>query len=484
LASDYPRVSGYYFCGWAYKNNADSYEVRPGGSITVTGAVTLYPVYVTKEKATSGEEVYIYDISEFSTEDYDIERIAHTTEHKEDTSYWGNWSDYSTTAVTASSTVQVRTTTLYRYYYYLCPYCGAHEPFYGKSDCGQQIPSSAWHQTWSTTSYASSNYKKFSYTTAKYYTESLGDGQLWVFSSGNVNNTAVGTQDAAGSGDVIVTGYSSRKLVEQYNTSTETTYSYKITPKTKNYTITFDANGGTGAPAAQTRVAGETYTLPYAEPQRTGYTFVGWGTSSTGSVVYPVGSRLAVNGNMTLYAVWEKVIVTFSDVPTGIWYTDPVTWAATNGITDGTSDTTFSPMQSCTRAQVVTFLWRAAGSPKPSTTSSAFADVPTGTWYTDAVNWAVEQGITDGTSATTFSPMQYCTRAQVVTFLWRANGEPKVKTGTGTFSDVSAGQYYTDAVAWAIAEGITDGVGGGKFGTADICNRAQVVTFLYRNQAA
>jgi hypothetical protein len=191
-----------------------------------------------------------------------------------------------------------------------------------------------------------------------------------------------------------------------------------------------------------------------------------------------------VNGNMTLYAVWEKVIVTFSDVPTGIWYTDPVTWAATNGITDGTSDTTFSPMQSCTRAQVVTFLWRAAGSPKPSTTSSAFADVPTGTWYTDAVNWAVEQGITDGTSATTFSPMQYCTRAQVVTFLWRANGEPKAKTGTGIFSDVSAGQYYTDAVAWAIAEGITDGVGGGKFGTADTCNRAQVVTFLYRNQAA
>jgi hypothetical protein len=179
----------------------------------------------------------------------------------------------------------------------------------------------------------------------------------------------------------------------------------------------------------------------------------------------------------------EPESTAFTDVPEGIWYIDAVNWAVEKGITDGTSKTTFSPLEDCTRAQVVTFLWRAAGSPKP-TTVSAFTDVPENTWYTDAVNWAVEKGITDGTSKTTFSPMQSCNRAQVVTFLWRANGEPAANANVSSFTDIPAGQYYTQAVVWAVEQKITDGMENGTFAPLGICNRAQVVTFLYRNQAA
>jgi hypothetical protein len=173
----------------------------------------------------------------------------------------------------------------------------------------------------------------------------------------------------------------------------------------------------------------------------------------------------------------------FQDVSAGAYYYDAVLWAVEQGITDGTSTTTFSPLQSCTRAQVVTFLWRAAGSPKPVSSNNPFQDIKSSDWYYDAVLWAVEQGVTDGTSATTFSPLQNCTRAQVVTFLWRANGEPEVRTDVGEFSDVSMDQYYSEPVFWAVEHGITDGVGNGRFAPMDICNRAQVVTFLYRYDA-
>ena len=169
----------------------------------------------------------------------------------------------------------------------------------------------------------------------------------------------------------------------------------------------------------------------------------------------------------------------FIDVPAGSYYEDAVVWAVEKGITSGTSAVTFDPNGNCTRAQAVTFLWRAAGSPAPKTKVMPFTDVPSGSYYYDAVLWAMEQGITKGTSDTAFSPNASCTRAQIVTFLWRANGSPVV-SGNSAFTDVASDAYYAAAVAWAEKNGVTGGIGGGLFGSNNNCTRAQIVTFLYR----
>ena len=169
----------------------------------------------------------------------------------------------------------------------------------------------------------------------------------------------------------------------------------------------------------------------------------------------------------------------FTDVPSGAYYEDAVVWAVKKGITSGTSATTFNPDGSCTRAQAVTFLWRAAGSPEPKSAAMPFTDVPAGSYFEKAVLWAVENGITKGTSDTTFSPDASCTRAQIVTFLWRAGGSPAV-SGNSAFSDVAADAYYAAAVAWAEKNGVTGGIGGGLFGSDNTCTRAQIVTFLHR----
>ena len=170
----------------------------------------------------------------------------------------------------------------------------------------------------------------------------------------------------------------------------------------------------------------------------------------------------------------------FIDVPAGSYYEDAVVWAVEKGITSGTSAVTFDPNGNCTRAQAVTFLWRAAGSPATKSSAMPFADVKAGSYYYDAVLWAVEQGITKGTSETMFSPDATCTRAQIVTFLWRANGSPAV-SGNSAFTDVASDAYYAAAVAWAEKNGITGGIGGGLFGSNNNCTRAQIVTFIYRN---
>ena len=169
----------------------------------------------------------------------------------------------------------------------------------------------------------------------------------------------------------------------------------------------------------------------------------------------------------------------FLDVPAGAYYEDAVVWAVGKGITSGTNATTFDPNGTCTRAQAVTFLWRAAGSPTPKTKLMPFPDVPVGSYYWNAVLWAIEQGITEGTSYLTFSPNDSCTRAQIVTFLWRAKGNPAV-SGNAPFTDVPPDAYYAAAVTWAEKNGITGGIGNGLFGSNNTCTRAQIVTFLYR----
>lgn len=169
----------------------------------------------------------------------------------------------------------------------------------------------------------------------------------------------------------------------------------------------------------------------------------------------------------------------FVDVATGSYYEDAVDWAVENGITKGTDDTHFSPDGICTRAQAVTFLWRTAGSPKPETRTMPFTDVPVGSYYYDAVLWAVENGITKGTSDTTFSPNMTCSRAQIVAFLWRSEKSPA--TGTANpFADVKSTAYYADAVLWAVKENITKGTTSTTFSPNADCTRAQIVTFLWR----
>ena len=169
----------------------------------------------------------------------------------------------------------------------------------------------------------------------------------------------------------------------------------------------------------------------------------------------------------------------FVDVATGSYYEDAVDWAVENGITQGTDDTHFSPDGICTRAQAVTFLWRAAGSPKPETRAMPFTDVPVGSYYYDAVLWAVENGITKGTSDTTFSPNMTCTRAQIVAFLWRSEKSPAAGTAN-PFADVKSTAYYAVAVLWAVKENITKGTTNTTFSPNADCTRAQIVTFLWR----
>ena len=169
----------------------------------------------------------------------------------------------------------------------------------------------------------------------------------------------------------------------------------------------------------------------------------------------------------------------FVDVQAGSFYHIPVLWALQKGVTSGTDATHFSPSASCNRAQVVTFLWAAAGRPAPGNTRNPFADVPKGSYYEQAVLWAVERGITSGTDATHFSPGVPCTRAQVVTFLWAAAGKPAA-TGANPFTDVPDGAWYAQPVRWALEKGITSGISATKFGSGNICSRAQVVTFLYK----
>ena len=169
----------------------------------------------------------------------------------------------------------------------------------------------------------------------------------------------------------------------------------------------------------------------------------------------------------------------FTDVPAGAYYEEAVTWAVEKGITKGTSETTFAPKALCTRAQVVTFLWRAAGCPEPQSTGS-FSDVAADSYYAKAVAWAAENGITGGTGDGMFSPDAVCTRAQAVTFLYRAFSAA-ASDGVSSFSDVDADAYYAAAVRWAEQNGITGGIGGGLFGPDLDCTREQIITFIFRS---
>ncbi len=179
----------------------------------------------------------------------------------------------------------------------------------------------------------------------------------------------------------------------------------------------------------------------------------------------------------------ESVALPFTDVAESAYYADAVAWAIQNKVTSGVSATTFAPNASCTRGQMVTFLWKAAGSPEPKSLTTAFTDVKSGAYYEKAVAWAVENKVTTGTSATTFSPDATVTRGQSVTFLWKANNSPAAE-GTSAFTDVAASAYYASAVNWAVEKGVTSGMSATTFAPNSNCTRAQIVTFLYRAASA
>lgn len=243
-----------------------------------------------------------------------------------------------------------------------------------------------------------------------------------------------------------------------------------------SYTLTFDTNGGS-AISKVSKTSGTTVDLTGYTPTRDGYTFDGW-YSNSGLTIKVTSIKLT--SNTTIYAKWTaKSDMSFTDVADKAYYRDAVEWAVENGITKGTTATTFSPNATCTRAQAVTFLWRAAGSPEPETRAMPFTDIPVGSYYYDAVLWAVENGITKGTSDTTFSPNMTCTRAQIVAFLWRSEKSPAAGTAS-PFADVKSTAYYADAVLWAVKENITKGTTNTTFSPDADCTRAQIVTFLYR----
>ena len=248
------------------------------------------------------------------------------------------------------------------------------------------------------------------------------------------------------------------------------------------YTLTFDTNGGSKIDSVS-KTSGTTIDLAGYITTRAGYDFDGW--YSDAKLTDKVTS-VKLTKNMTVYAKWTEKggENPFVDVADDAYYADAVIWAVGKGITSGTTATTFSPNAACTRAQIVTFLWRAAGCPEPENLSS-FADVSADSYYTKAVAWAVENGITGGTGSGMFSPDATCTRAQAMAFIYRS-----VQTQGGgmqgewmflnPFDDVNLESYYGEAVMWAVANGITNGTSDTTFSPGADCTRAQIVTFLFR----
>ncbi|MBE6964380.1 MAG: S-layer homology domain-containing protein, partial [Ruminococcaceae bacterium] len=254
----------------------------------------------------------------------------------------------------------------------------------------------------------------------------------------------------------------------------------------QNYTIKATAGeGGTISPAGEVTVAkGESVTFTFTP--EAGYRVK---TVKVDKKVVTADSGYTfetVKSNHTIEVTYEKIqyVNPFTDVDAGKYYYDAVLWAVEKGITLGTTDTTFEPTAICNRGQMVTFLWRAAGKPEPKTTENPFTDVSEDAYYYKAVLWAVENGITNGLTATYFGPAQACTRGQMATFLWRAGGKQAPTGKTSAFTDVDTGKYYYDAVLWAAERGITLGKTATTFVPAEACNRGQMVTFLYRNELA
>jgi uncharacterized repeat protein (TIGR02543 family) len=246
-----------------------------------------------------------------------------------------------------------------------------------------------------------------------------------------------------------------------------------------SYTLNFETNGGSKI-SSISKDSGSTLDLASYKPTRDGYDFDGW--CSDQALTEKVTS-VKLTKNATVYAKWKekpaKPVNTFTDVAENAYYHDAVLWAVQKNVTSGTSNSAFSPDMICTRAQMVTFLWRAMGTPEPTLANCPFTDVSKDAYYYKAVLWAVEKGITAGVTETSFSPDATVSRGQSVTFLWRAAGKPAVSSAN-PFTDVSKDAFYYNAMLWAVEKGITQGTSSATFSPSASCTRSQIVTFLYR----
>ncbi|MBQ9349194.1 MAG: InlB B-repeat-containing protein, partial [Oscillibacter sp.] len=253
----------------------------------------------------------------------------------------------------------------------------------------------------------------------------------------------------------------------------QTLYAHWTRIPVKSFTVSFNPEGGTVSTSSITVTNGEAYgTMPL--PQKQGYAFNGWYTND--SVQILSSTIVNLSGNQTLYAHWTKneTTMNFVDVSPYNYFYDAVSWAVENHVTKGTTNTTFSPHATCTKAHIITFLWRAFGSPEP-TINKTFVDVDDGKYYAKATVWAYEKGLVSGD---TFGGGNLCTRASAVLFLWQIAGSPEAEEYT--FDDVLQDAKYADAVSWAVSEGITNGTTKTTFDPHQICSRGHIVTFLWR----
>ena len=314
--------------------------------------------------------------------------------------------------------------------------------------------------------------------------ENVSSGRylLTVIPRGDGATVTVNGEPAENGMATISGGYYTRTVtvtITAADGSTTRTYTIYLNPEnsgTDYYTLNFETNGGSKITALR-KSSGTTVDLTAYTPTRSGYIFTGWYADKA---LTEKITEVKLTGSTTVYAGWQEAAESpFTDVPKGSYYEEAVNWAVEQGITAGTTATTFSPDATCTRAQAVTFLWRAAGSPAPQSHAMPFTDVAEGSYYHDAVLWAVENGITKGTSDTAFSPNATCTRGQFVTFLWRSQKSP-ASGSVNPFTDVAADAYYANAVLWAAENGVTSGTTATTFSPNNTCTRAQIVTFLFR----
>ena len=311
----WPHIDQAYFSGWSYDINSSGYDLRPGDTFEVCPdteddgklSVYLFARYIPHADVVSGKTVLLYDPSEFTDRAYTLSSVQQTVTRREKHVRLSSWSEWTSDQISASDTVEVETSVLYRYYYFLCNKCGDHNPLSGKCGCGGT--SNEWYETWSTLPYNQSNSSVVSYATYKRETSSLGDGAVWYFSSGNLNDIAPGTKDSSGAAEIICNGYRSRTCTVTTTQKQETVKAYKATAVKQDAAITYNANGGKNAPAQQ---KGTITAISSEVPWRFGYTFQGWSKSASATTAdYTPGRKITIQAGeaWTLYAVWRKAEV-------------------------------------------------------------------------------------------------------------------------------------------------------------------------------